>query len=338
MSDELVTEILETSGYDATEQEEHVLNKYIRHTRTDFSANTLKNRASALKNYLAYLEDESLQVVADSDMITVRDYKTYMLQSEGYAARTVRTQLYAVSTLYDDFVQRDVIESNPVDALDVERLEKTQKEQNDTVEYLRRGEEDELSAMLDSASERSLRDYLLLRVMLETGVRVSEVVRIELDDINHDDRSITIINSKTSKYEKDEERTVYYTQQTQKYLDRYLRTRSSRYLSAASSDYLVVGKRSKQLNEFRVNQIVKEIAEEAGIQEVIYTDQAGRERKRVTAHTLRKTYAVHSMKQGMPISFLSDILGHSDVETTKEKYLAYRESDVREAADEYRAY
>jgi integrase/recombinase XerD len=243
-----------------------------------------------------------------------------------------------VSTLYDDFVQRDVIESNPVDALDVERLEKTQKEQNDTVEYLRRGEEDELSAMLDSASERSLRDYLLLRVMLETGVRVSEVVRIELDDINHDDRSITIINSKTSKYEKDEERTVYYTQQTQKYLDRYLRTRSSRYLSAASSDYLVVGKRSKQLNEFRVNQIVKEIAEEAGIQEVIYTDQAGRERKRVTAHTLRKTYAVHSMKQGMPISFLSDILGHSDVETTKEKYLAYRESDVREAADEYRAY
>jgi integrase/recombinase XerD len=44
------------------------------------------------------------------------------------------------------------------------------------------------------------------------------------------------------------------------------------------------------------------------------------------------------MKEGMPISFLSDILGHSDVETTKEKYLVYREDDVREAADEYRAY
>jgi len=343
MSSKVVSEILHESDYSATERERSVLRKYILHTEAEFAENTLKNRVSALKNFFRFLEDESRGVVADADMITVRDYKTHMLQTEGYAARTVRTQLYAVSTLYDDFVERDVIDSNPVEGLNIERLEKTQKEHHETVEYLRRGDdgdgdEDEVAAMLDAASRRSLRDYLIIRLMLETGVRVSELVHIELDDIEQDDRSIRIVNAKTAKYERDEERTVYYKQQTQTILDRYLRSRSSRYLSAASSDYLIIGKRTYQLNEFRVNQIIKEIADAAGVQEVVYTDNSGRERKRVTAHTLRKTYAVHSMKQGMPISFLSDILGHSDVETTKEKYLVYRESDVKEAADEYRAY
>jgi integrase/recombinase XerD len=338
---EVVEEILQESEYSATEKERNVLSKYVRYTQTEFAKNTLKNRVASLKNYLRYLESESQSLLGDADTIALRDYKTYMLQ-EDYAARTVRVQLYAISTLYEDFVDRNIIESNPVEGLDLDRLQKTQKEHYETVEYLRRGDdgdgEDEVGAILDAASRRSLRDYLIIRLMLETGVRVSELVDIALNDINKDDRSIRIVNAKTAKYERDDERTVYYKQQTQTILDRYLASRSARYLSAAESEYLIVGKRTAKLNEFRVNQIVKEIADSAGVQAVVYTDNAGRERKRVTAHTLRKTYAVHSMKEGMPISFLSDILGHSDVETTKEKYLVYREDDVREAADEYRAY
>jgi integrase/recombinase XerD len=218
---------------------------------------------------------------------------------------------------------------NPVSNADgIERLEQTQIESHDTQEYL---EEQEIDALLNAATQSSQRCELIIRLFMSTGVRVSELVNIKLDDVDVDNRTIQIETAKSEKYTDSEERSVYFDRETRNVLSRYLKVERKGYLGSGG-DYLIVSNEAEQIGERRVSEIVREVAQEAGIQQVMYTDRSGRERRKVTAHLLRKTYAIQAVKSGMDISHLSTILGHSDIETTIERYLKYTQEDRRESA------
>lgn len=92
----------------------------------------------------------------------------------------------------------------------------------------------------------------------------------------------------------------------------------------------------------RISEILHEIASQDDVElehydaeNGMYTDAGGATRHWLSAHLLRKSYAVHRVRNGMPVVYLTDTMGHADVETTKERYLDYREDDVREADEDY---
>lgn len=105
---------------------------------------------------------------------------------------------------------------------------------------------------------------------------------------------------------------------------------------AVLSLYLFITYRSEQFRSNLVNDIVKEAAHEAGVQEKLYEDAAGNPRWKVTAHTMRHSFAVQSLKNGMDIRFLSKVMGHENLETTK-KYLRVTDDDTRQMVRRYGA-
>lgn len=109
-----------------------------------------------------------------------------------------------------------------------------------------------------------------------------------------------------------------------------------RFSVAADSDHLFLSRISGQMGSGSINKMVKKAAESAGIQQPLYTDASGKTRWKVTAHTLRHSMAVQSIKNGMNVRFLQDILGHADI-TTTERYLEVTEDDSLDALQKYGA-
>jgi integrase/recombinase XerD len=107
---------------------------------------------------------------------------------------------------------------------------------------------------------------------------------------------------------------------------------------AEDSDYLFPTRRQERMDEQTVTDVVTTAAENAGLQETVYETKRPSnaeeghktpEVRRVGSHTLRKSFGVHFINDGGDISFLADILGHDEIETTKENYLKYSTKDIQ---------
>jgi integrase/recombinase XerD len=184
------------------------------------------------------------------------------------------------------------------------------------------------------------RNKLLIKLLLQTGVRASEVTTIRCDDINRDERRIRVRDAKH-----DRRRTVFYqpslNRLLQKWLDGGLR---ETYAYASSSEYLLPTSKSESLSYTAIRRIVDTAAQNAGIQEKLYEDASGTPRWKVTPHTLRHTYARFAVtgenrngEKQLDVSRLAELMGHQDKEgnpnvTTTKKYLAFREEDLREGS------
>lgn len=291
-----------------------------------FSENTYRNRKVAYKQFALYCNEKGISF-RDVEHKHIRQFGL-KLRKDGYKKRTIETKLYSLSALYQHLRRWDEIAKNPLehDDFDMEFVKTTGK--YGEIRYI---EIEDYKKIIEAVD--SLRDELLLRLLWDCGVRSKELVNIEVDDVNRKEQSITIL---TAKKRDDEKRKVYYRHRTESCLRKWLdRGGRDAFLKADESDYLLLGKQSEQLNPNRPTEIVRKYAKNAGVQAKLDTSKVtGVERKKVTAHAFRHSYAVHRVKKGMPIPFLSDLMGHSDIKQTRE-YLKFREDDIQKAEEKY---
>lgn len=321
------------SSTNATPIEEAIaVSRYLRRVRARQSEHTLKNRRVAYTQFEEFCRQHG-QSIFDADEWTVEDWMDGMLDPDGkgFAPRTVRNKVYDVSALYQYLERRGHVDENPCEDLDTSDLNGTVMDEYTEVRYL---EPDEYQQMLD-ACER-IRDRLLLQVLWNCGVRAEEATRIEIDaHVDRDDKEITIKTGKQGRTSDVKSRTVYYRRPVERTLRKWLdKGGRDKYLSASDSDYLFLTREAGQMTPIRVTEIVDEVAEAAGLQDTLWTDAAGRDRRRITAHSFRHSFAVHRVKAGMPIVYLQELLGHADIEQTRE-YLKFRQDDIKEAEKKY---
>jgi integrase/recombinase XerD len=297
------------------------------------SSSTLRNRRVAIRQFTDFCEREGLSF----DDITkehINDWIDGFLLDE-YAPRSIRTKVYDLSSVYQYLEGRDIVDENPIEDVDLKEFSGTKIDEYTDVRYL---DIEEYEAMVDACSK--LRNQLLIELLWETGCRASEAVAIQISDIDREERSINIETVKQGALSASKSRTVYYSRSFSRTLQKWLdRGGRSKYLGVSSDDdgYLLVTKEAPSMAVNRVNEIVHKLASEgyADIQQVLYTDASGVERNRVTAHAFRHSYAVHRVKNGMPLVYLQDLLGHEEIEVTR-KYLQFRDDDVAEAERKYR--
>lgn len=171
-----------------------------------------------------------------------------------------------------------------------------------------------------------LRNKLLIRLMFQTGVRTNEVPRIRLDGIEREERSIEIYSEKTG-----ETRTVFYQPSLDFLLDEWLDGGYRRsFPTSHDSSYLFISRETGRFSDPMVNPIIRNAAEEAGIQEELYETKKDHTRKRVTAQTLRHSHAVHALKSGIDVRTVQKHLGHASLEMTM-RYLELIDDDVKDA-------
>lgn len=296
------------------------------------SKNTYHNRRSAYRHYQIFCNELDRNFL-EAETTGIEGFIAHQLK-HGYKGSTVENRIYDLSALFKYLAKRSQypeVNSNPVDTEDIDNTKdiRTTKSMSN-IRYL---DIDEYNKLLDSVEKN--RDRVLVMLLWQTGLRAVEAVNIKISDMIRDERSITV---NTAKQYEDIERTVWYKRSLETELKKWLdRGGRDSYLRADESPYLLLGKQSRQLNPRRPTEVIREHAEEVGVQTSLATnrDGAGNTRNKVTAHAFRHSFAVHRIKNGMSIKFLRDLMGHTDINQTLE-YLDVLDEDIREAEERYR--
>jgi len=153
------------------------------------------------------------------------------------------------------------------------------------------------------------RDVAIIALLIDTGIREGELMRLNVTDMNPRQRSLRI--SEESKSRK--ERTAYYSERTQKYINQWLRVKMN------GCDALFTTTANKRMSSGAVLLLIHTAAKLAKL-------------KNVSPHTLRHSNATLMLKNGCDIKYIKDFLGHSDIRTT-ENYLHLLGEDMANKHD-----
>lgn len=182
---------------------------------------------------------------------------------------------------------------------------KPKKVRQEKIDYFTIDQVRKMITSFDLRYKSELRNLLLVLILLDTGVRNSELVRIKLEDINFQNRSIYVYATKTNTF-----RTVYYSKETERLLNVYRRE----FLKGAEKGPLFT-QFYQTCNEPILGTQIKP--------EVVYRVLTVKAKKlfgndvRMNPHKFRHTFATHFVINGSDAFSLRDLLGHTNIETTK---------------------
>jgi len=194
------------------------------------------------------------------------------------------------------------------------------REMREDVEYLKPPEVDKLAK-----NTVKLRDELIVRLLFQTGMRVTELCNIREDDVDRDEREINI------RGKGDRNRPVYYQPSLDILMDTWLDERRPAVYYADESEYLFPTSHSECITRQTVEEVVREAAEEAELQETYGPTADGHTRHTVTPHVLRHSFAMAALDNDWNVYTLSQALGHADAEITTSTYL-HNDKDQRKRA------
>lgn len=274
------------------------------------------------------------------DYEDVEAYIQHGIARRDNGRRYMQQQFFFIRKFYEWLVPK-TIDENPAHQADAEHYlgkgqpasKKDKMADGQAIYYFEPGEIDDL---ITHAPDPVARNRFLIKLMFLTGPRAKEVVELEWDDIDEDNRVVTYTTAKSRG--ETETRDVPYAPTLDRYLRNWRRKQQSR-LGGSEADRVFTGRRRDENDELctispeRVNHVVREAASAAGLQETIYTDANGRERKKYSSHALRHSYAVYYVQGGDEkgnsgdIKSLKDLLGHSSTEIT-ERYLKFKPSTL----------
>lgn len=290
---------------------------------TDHIQTFLNASPKANPTYKSHLTAFGEWVDGNVTDVTLLDLKRYFgQQSDEYADKTLQTRYSAISALYAFLEDHGQIGDDPTDSLEISDYAGTQAKRDAEHEseedhiYLTPDEVEELAENVPTKD--ALRNELIVRLLFETGLRVGELSRVELANIDRENGDILVESSK--KRQSTDYRTVHYwSEATERLLTLWLnKGHRAGIFDASDSPYLFPTAKRDRVREQAINDIVKQAAENAGLQEKQYEDAAGRSQWKITAHTLRHSCAMHLLNNGATIAHVKKLLGHADIQTTQQ--------------------
>lgn len=295
----------------------------------DKADSTVNQYEKGLRDYSDWLEDEAFE----PENVTGRDlqrYLSYLKNERGLAPKTIRLKFVSVSQFYKDMVASRDLDDNPTESVELTDYapKRTQKEEVTKEKRVWIPKED-LEKLVEHAPAPNLRNRLLIMFQYFTGLRRQEVCDVKLSDLDREERQVQV------RGKNDKVHTAHWQPKLDGLLTAWL---DSGYRDASpyarESDHLFLTESSPKLSGSRLNEIVKQAAENAGIQEVLYTDNRGSKHYKITSHTLRHSFAMHWLQNGGSLEGLSKNLAHSSVTTTE----IYGEILDERAKEEYQEY
>lgn len=229
--------------------------------------------------------------------IKLRDLYAFMSFIEKYRGNSAYSRARKVATLksYFKFLtgKAKIIDENPTLELESPKINKRHPV------YLTLNQSLELLKSLDTTNKNYTRDYCILTLFLNCGMRLSELCNIQINKIKND--TLTIIGKGNK------ERTVYLNDACLKAIDNLLKTRDDSKVSNEYKNYLFLSNRGTPINQRTVEIMIKKHITNAG-----FTDE------KYTPHKLRHTAATLMYKYGnVDIRSLQNILGHTNISTTQ---------------------
>jgi len=252
------------------------------------SLNTIKAYENDLGRFLTTLHDQGIcefQEVAADHIIKFLS----LLQSHRYAQTSITRALIAIKVLFRYLKKEKVITKNIAFYLESPKLWQV------LPSVLSCREVDLLLEQPDVQTDQGLRDKAILEILYACGLRVSELCRLKLYDV---DDYIVRVYGKGGK-----ERTVPIGRQALNAIDQYL-IKCRPDMGDDAEQPLFSGQRGKPINRVQVWKMIKQYAKQAGIQ------------KNISPHTLRHSFATHLLDNGADLRVIQELLGHGAISST----------------------
>jgi len=281
---------------------EQVLQTFLVFLKSEYrySDNTVAAYRNDLTQFYDFLQnklDRQLSSWADVTPEIINQY-VYDLRhrKKPYAPSSVARKVAAVKSFFNYLHARNMIPSNPTEQIDSPKVEKRLPKTLASKEIA-----ELLQAPLRGNTPKHLRDTALLNMLYATGMRVSEVVFLQLEDVDLDNKVLLV----TAREVESRFREVPLEDEMDNILDVYLKEGRPYLVKDPNETALFLNHRGQQLTRQGLWLIIKSYAREAELS------------SEVTPHTLRHSFAAHKLEEGSELEEVQKLLGHANISTTQ---------------------
>ncbi len=264
---------------------------------------TVRNYTTDLNDFFLFLKSRGTATLRDIDRTVLRDYLSDLMERK-FVKRSIARKLSAVRSFYRYMVREEIVQTNPVKDTSSPRLDRR------LPEFLTAEEIARIIESPDLATPRGQRDRALLEMLYAAGLRVSEIVRLNIEHITMDTREIRVWG-KGSK-----ERVTLIGEPAIKALNVYLAQGRKNLLSQKATNALFINRYGTRLTERSVQELLDRYAQSAGIT------------RKIHPHMVRHTFATHMLDGGADLRVVQELLGHASLSTTQ-IYTHVSKSQVR---------
>jgi len=254
--------------------------------------NTILAYRADLNLYLDFIKQRGIEILSKS---TKHEIVEFMLaqKSTGISPTSISRRLAAIRMFHRFLARERVLKSDPTTLIDSPKL---WKKIPDTLSL---NEVEALISQPDSRDLQGARDRAILETLYATGMRVSELSTLKINNVNLD---IGFLRC-TGKGNK--ERIIPLGKKAIHTINRYLEFSRPHFLKQKTSEFLFIGRSGVKLSRQSVWKLIKRYAKEAKI------------KKSIKVHTLRHSFATHLLERGADLRSVQEMLGHANISTTQ---------------------
>ncbi|MFY9296405.1 MAG: site-specific tyrosine recombinase XerD [Caldicoprobacterales bacterium] len=270
---------------DFAQYEEYLRNeKYL-------SSNTLECYMRDIRQYKDYMNSIGIY---DIYLVNKSHIQSYLdkREEEGISPSTILRKLSSIRSYYRFLVEKSIILNDPTENLE------GPKNQRKPPSILTINEVNKLMDQPQGDNPKAIRDKAMLELLYGTGIKVSELINLNIEDVD-------INNSRIKCHSSNKERIINLSDRALIYLELYLKESRNKLVRRKNEKSLFVNFHGKRMTRQGFWKIVKFYTQKAEIN------------KDITPHTLRHSFAIHLLNNGTDIRVVKEILGHSDLSTTQ---------------------
>lgn len=268
------------------------------------SANTVASYKRDLVKLNRYFESLGIKSFADINTTDLNSYVLYM-KEQNMSTATISRNVASIKSFFMYLFKNGVISDDPAEQIKPPKIEKKLPEIL-TVE--------EISKLLEQPSKsnpKEIRDKAMLELLYATGMRVSELISLQLSDVNLTMNYILCRDA-------NKERVIPIENAAKSALENYIS--NTRMVMVSDSPYLFTNMKGQPMTRQGFWKLIKIYAKRAGID------------KDITPHMIRHSFASHLVCNGADLKAVQEMLGHSDISTTQ-IYLQSRRNRIKEEYD-----
>lgn len=261
------------------------------------SENTIRSYQTDLELLLEFLTNKGISNLDNSNGDVIKEW-VIDLKKKNISNTTIARRISSVKMFFGFLVKKNYIKTNPTLKLITPKLSKVLPNvlgQKQAEQLLTQAADFEIE---EETQEIRIRDYAILEVLYSTGIRVSELVGLNLDDINFNNLTMKVLGKGRK------ERFVPFGIPAKDAIDKYLDESRNKFMNK-KTEALFLGQRGNRLNVRQVRRILNK---------AMHQIENGKE---ISPHDLRHSAATHMLEAGADLRIVQELLGHSSLATTQ---------------------
>lgn len=282
------------SCLDQSDQSQALLNRFIIYLELEknASSHTVRSYVQDIEDFFTFVKTLPVTPI---NQVTHRHIRHYLsaLHHKGYARRTVARKISALRSFFRFLEREGLMAANPVQLISIPKIEKK------LPQFFFESEMEQLFRGIDTSTPLGQRDLAVVELLYATGMRVSELVGLDVDRLDLD-LGVVLVFGKGAK-----ERYIPIGHFAKRALEQYLGQGRPFLIGSREENALFVNYRGERLSARSVRRILNRIIENSTLTQ------------KITPHKLRHTFATHLLEGGADLRTVQELLGHASVSTTQ---------------------